>query len=245
MKQIFMDDDIQRWLKPGWYDYAVAARHCGKPLYRAHKFVENIVEKENNMINKNCESYDKCMHVRGRGSCDGCGNMFNGIFDEAFKKYVQHDIDTLVKTHGYATFKKPSNPFAIKNVIFNPPATIVFWEDGTKTVVKAGEHDEFDPEKGLAMAISKKALGNKGSYFNEFKKWCGKYDVEPLYPNVISNVFDDIKVTKEAWHTYLKKYIELHKNYKPIGKVEKIEVTDEGLRAEINTEGCAPMEVFE
>ena len=67
--------------------------------------------------------------------------------------------------------------FAIKNVIFNPPATIVFWEDGTKTVVKAS-WEQFDPEKGLSMAIAKKALGNEGNYFNQIKKWTKKYDDE-------------------------------------------------------------------
>jgi hypothetical protein len=72
-----------------------------------------------------------------------------------------------------------TNPFltrgyGIKNVIFNDPATIVFWTDGTKTVVKAQDGDVFDPEKGLAMAISKKALGNKGNYCNELKKWLPK-----------------------------------------------------------------------
>lgn len=60
--------------------------------------------------------------------------------------------------------------FEIKNVIFNDPATIVFWKDGTKTVVQA-HNDEFDPEKGLAMAIAKKALGNNGNYYNKIKKW--------------------------------------------------------------------------
>ena len=58
----------------------------------------------------------------------------------------------------------------IRNVIFNDPATIVFWNDGTKTVVKA-ENEPFDPEKGLAMAISKKVLGNQGNYYEIFKKW--------------------------------------------------------------------------
>lgn len=62
----------------------------------------------------------------------------------------------------------------IQNVMFNDPATIVFWADGTKTVVKA-VYDEFDPEKGLAMAIAKKALGNKGKYFNTIKKWRDEY----------------------------------------------------------------------
>jgi hypothetical protein len=61
----------------------------------------------------------------------------------------------------------------IKNVIFNDPATIVIWADGTKTVVKAGR-DFFDEEKGLAMAICKKIMGNRGSYYNVFKKWLPK-----------------------------------------------------------------------
>lgn len=70
----------------------------------------------------------------------------------------------------------------IKNVIFNDPATIVFWADGTKTVVKCQDDDIFDPEKGLAMAISKKALGNKGNYCNELKKWLPKeVKEEPIY----------------------------------------------------------------
>ena len=69
-------------------------------------------------------------------------------------------------------FKKKST---IENVIFNDPATIVFWADGSKTVVKCGEGDIFDPEKGLAMAISKKYLGNKGNYFNTIKKWTESY----------------------------------------------------------------------
>lgn len=188
--------DVLRYVKPCWDDfkydkpswndvkqaYILSARNNGKSLRLVDEWVERIVkymvEKENNMINKNCESYDKCKRVKGKGFCDGCDNMFNGMFDEAFKKYVQHDIDTLVKTHGYVTFKKPSNPFAIKNVIFNPPATIVFWEDGTKTVVKAGEHDMFDPEKGLAMAISKRALGGKHDYYEPFAKWVGKYEYQ-------------------------------------------------------------------
>lgn len=59
----------------------------------------------------------------------------------------------------------------IKDVIYNDPATIVFWKDGTKTVVKCEFSKRFDPEKGLAMAFSKKMFGNKGNYYNVFKKW--------------------------------------------------------------------------
>lgn len=72
----------------------------------------------------------------------------------------------------------------IKKVIFNEPATVVLWEDGTKTLVKSGEGDIYDPEKGLAMAIAKKALGNQGNYYEVFKKWLPEEDekecVSPL-----------------------------------------------------------------
>ena len=65
----------------------------------------------------------------------------------------------------------------LKNVIYNDPATIAFWSDGTKTVVKAQPGDIFDPEKGLAMVIAKKACGNKGNYYNGFKDWLPKEPV--------------------------------------------------------------------
>lgn len=58
-----------------------------------------------------------------------------------------------------------------KKVIFNDPATIVFWSDGTKTVVKCQPGDTYDPEKGLAMCFAKKALSNKSNFNNVFKKW--------------------------------------------------------------------------
>lgn len=63
---------------------------------------------------------------------------------------------------------------SIKNVIFNPPATVVYWTDGSKTVVKCSEKDVFDPEKGLAMAVVKRCGGNNGSYYKEIRHWVEK-----------------------------------------------------------------------
>ena len=77
-----------------------------------------------------------------------------------------------------ATTAKSVSAPSIKKVIFNYPATIVLWSDGSKTVVKCQDGDIYDPEKGLAMAISKKALGNKGNYCNEFKKWLPEEEEE-------------------------------------------------------------------
>jgi len=47
-------------------------------------------------------------------------------------------------------------------------ATIVYWNDGTKTVVKrADEDDKFIPEVGFAMALVKRIYGNR----SEVLRW--------------------------------------------------------------------------
>ena len=71
------------------------------------------------------------------------------------------------------------NPKEIEKVIFNDPATIVFWGNGDKTVIKC-KNEKFDPEKGLAMAISKRFLGNQGNYYNEFKKWLPEEETKTI-----------------------------------------------------------------
>lgn len=45
---------------------------------------------------------------------------------------------------------------AINKVIYNKPATIVLWADGTKTTAKCAEGETFDPEKGLVICALKK-----------------------------------------------------------------------------------------
>ena len=84
-----------------------------------------------------------------------------------------------IKSGAVMTFFIDDKP-KIKKVIFNNPATIVFWEDGTKTVVKATNDDVYDPEKGLAMAFAKKFLGNKGNFNEVFKKYLKEYHEREL-----------------------------------------------------------------
>lgn len=94
--------------------------------------------------------------------------------------YSKMDIETFHKImdRRIESVKKNMAPPKIKNVIFNDPATIVFWSDDTKTVVKTQQGDAYDPEKGLAMAIAKKYDGNNREYYNLFAKWLKKYNKE-------------------------------------------------------------------
>lgn len=57
----------------------------------------------------------------------------------------------------------------IKKVIFNGPATIVIWVDGSKTVVKCAEGDGYSKFSGLAIAICKRMYGTDFKrIFNHF-----------------------------------------------------------------------------
>lgn len=47
----------------------------------------------------------------------------------------------------------------IEKVIFNDPAVIIIFKDGSKTVAKCSENDAWDPEKGFVIALLKYYLG--------------------------------------------------------------------------------------
>lgn len=49
---------------------------------------------------------------------------------------------------------------AIEHIIFNEPATIVFWDDGTKTVVKCMDGEKFERYAGFIAACAKKMFGS-------------------------------------------------------------------------------------
>ena len=83
------------------------------------------------------------------------------------KKETKKPVDS------FETKQSTNRRVKIKDVIFSDPATVVFWNDNTKTVVKTRGSEKYDKEKGLAMAIIKKITGNTGNYYNIFKEWCG------------------------------------------------------------------------
>ena len=97
------------------------------------------------------------------------------------QEYVNNDIMTTLRAYHSMSYGYPKPNDRIEKVIFNNPATIVIWADGTKTIIKCDKQDEFDPEKGLAMAIAKKYLGTNKSgsnYYDVFEKWVPKKEYE-------------------------------------------------------------------
>ena len=106
------------------------------------------------------------------GSNKATNNAYiNGLVSLCYAKtkfIIEKEVEKEKK--GMTTNRNKAYIPAIKKVIFNNPATIVIWNDGTKTTVKCSERDQYSEEVGLAMCISKKALGNKGNFNEVFKK---------------------------------------------------------------------------
>lgn len=94
--------------------------------------------------------------------------------------YLQADTNVVHKDESFTFYDIISKELIlpkIERVLFNSPATIVFWGDGTKTVVKCMKEDIYNKETGFMYCVLKKAFGNKGyrEAFKEFKK----FDIAP------------------------------------------------------------------
>ena len=86
--------------------------------------------------------------IEMEGTLIGDRNDYHHLCETIAEKFKDHDLK-------------------YKKVVFNPPATIVLWENGSKTVVKCDDKDTFDKEKGLALCFMKKALGNTSRALND------------------------------------------------------------------------------
>ena len=122
-------------------------------------------------------------------------------YNEMYIKKEDKKMD--IKLYECGTFvggvvTKPQD--LIKNVVFSGPCTIVQWSDGDKTIVRC-ENEDFDKEKGLAMAITKKFFGtneSKSNYNDIFKKWIPDEDEVFEEPKEPAKVILYMNVTEYA-----------------------------------------------
>lgn len=115
-------------------------------------------------------------------------NTSGVTLEQTCQDYPRIEADAYIAPYTCIGKYTPPNNLTIKDIIFNPPATIVFWSDNTKTVVKA-DNEPYDPEKGIAMAISKKMMGdNKYEYYNTFLHWLKKWNKQQTIEKETENV---------------------------------------------------------
>ena len=83
--------------------------------------------------------------------CERCPGPECDHYDECTDSYIEDEDEEEPIMWGIPE---------IRRIIFNDPATIVFWEDGTKTVVKCMAGEKFERYAGFAMACMKKMFGS-------------------------------------------------------------------------------------
>ena len=85
---------------------------------------------------------------------------------EEQKNAVYYVIGKCLEGKGIKLELPAMTKLSIKKIIFNGPATIVMWNDGSKTVVKCQPGEIMDAEKGIFAACAKKLLGTNISGSN-------------------------------------------------------------------------------
>jgi hypothetical protein len=86
----------------------------------------------------------------------------------------------------------------IEEVMYNGPATIIFWKDGTKTVAICSAEDTFDSEKGLAVCMLKWLLGNN-SHLDVFREYAIETEDDEDYQQMLEDldILDQLLQTKK------------------------------------------------
>ena len=168
--------------------------------------------------------------------------------DERTMGYIANDKPKINYNH-YKPYNR-SNLMGITKVIFNPTATIVFWEDGGKTVVKCGPDDEFNPHVGIAMCVMKKVYGGRyvevgkpmpdgsqeviwtDNFHSIFRKWADPwlkeheeeaYKPSAVAPDVIlKNLSDRLNIAFDnCWRNVLKNFESVSEDQKAEDDKEK------------------------
>ena len=81
--------------------------------------------------------------------------------------YIEMTADISKDAWAEMMFGKPKNKKSesatipvVKRIVYHDPATIVFWQDGTKTVVKCMDGEPFEKYAGFCAALAKKVFGS-------------------------------------------------------------------------------------
>lgn len=173
------------------YNFHVKFKDLGNFLIVKEETNEHIV-KDDNSFNarfmivdltpiypavpfKNAEDRPK-LNVFSSGSVyDWLRKEFSGVACAPTFKHT--DIRELKKEKNTMYGESKTINFCVNKVIFNGPATIVIWGDGTKTVVKCKEGDSYSKWAGFAMCIAKR-LYDDGFHY-QFRHWCGSEEDIP------------------------------------------------------------------
>lgn len=111
---------------------------------------------------------------------------------------------------------------AIDHIFYDDIATVVFWKDGTKTIVKCPEGTPYDEYTAFCVAVTKKFYGTNSAIKRVIKKKA-RYSKKR---QVIKTVCREYSVREgNTFYPY--------KANRIVGKVTSVKETDNGLEVEV------------
>lgn len=114
----------------------------------------NLMQKQVLNVDANSKDYIEYAKVPHTTNCHGTFKFERG-FDEKEKERKEKMNEAE---------KENLRKFAIKiepkRILQNGPVTVVFWGDGTKTLVRRSENSADDPYSAFCAALAKKIYGN-------------------------------------------------------------------------------------
>lgn len=119
-------------------------------------------------------------------------------------EYGRHNAernDPLIKTVKTSEKEKSivsTIDFRVKKIMHNGPATIVFWKDGTKTVVRLKEGDKYDQYAAFTAAVAKRLYGKTvkiSEIVDQYSKDLKKIDIPEAPPRELS--VEELKVAAD------------------------------------------------
>lgn len=96
---------------------------------------------------------------------------FNIKFEEINKQFESINKAFQLGNKKWDSWKFGNELPQIKKVIFNDSATIVFWDDNTKTVSRCHQSDNYDKYMGIIACIAKKYYGSGKKLHQVLDKW--------------------------------------------------------------------------
>ena len=112
-------------------------------------------------------------------------------FNEVAQSYADGLMKELTKMNLYKNL-----PSTVEKIVYNGPATIVFWTDGTKTVIKCHEGDQFDEVTGFLLCCLRKMMTQ-----HSYSELCGVLD--SVYASKAERLANENKVCEcEKVHTF-------------------------------------------
>lgn len=124
-----------------------------------------IVCEDNRMPYNNC--YSRYSYGQNHRASRTAGTWVkvhghrNPCYDHGYYWFYDDELQIIGAEISGANAPSVTVPTAVK-ILHSDPHTIVFWDDGTHTMVKCNNGDEYDEAIGFSIALAKKIYGSYG-----------------------------------------------------------------------------------